>query len=75
MADTMRGVYTNLTDIRRDVFCEVAKIMYSIGEHPEWSDAEIDDKFDELPYKILPGAFPPASARPKAPALPTMSRL
>jgi [FeFe] hydrogenase (group B1/B3) len=55
MADTMRGVYTNLTDIRRDVFCEVAKIMYSIGEHPEWSDAEIDDKFDELPYKILPG--------------------
>ncbi len=55
MADTMRGVYTNLTSIRRDVFREVARIMYSIGDHPEWTDADIDDEFDELPYKILPG--------------------
>jgi [FeFe] hydrogenase (group B1/B3) len=55
MADSMRGVYTNLTSIRRDVFREVAKIMYSIGDHPEWTDADIDDAFDELPYKILPG--------------------
>ena len=55
MADTMRGVYTNLTSIRRDVFREVAKIMYAIGDHPEWTDAQIDDAFDELPYKILPG--------------------
>ena len=55
MADTMRGVYTNLTDIRRSVFKEVASIMYEVGEHPEWSPADVDDKFDELPYKILPG--------------------
>ncbi len=55
MADTMRGVYTNLTSIRRDVFREVAKIMYSIGDHPEWSDSDVDNAFDELPYKILPG--------------------
>ncbi len=55
MADTMRGVYTNLTEIRRRVFREVAKIMYSIPEHPEWSMAEVDEQFDELPYKILPG--------------------
>ena len=55
MADTMRGVYTNLTSIRRDVFREVAKIMYSIGDNPDWTDADIDNAFDELPYKILPG--------------------
>lgn len=55
MADTMRGVYTNLTDIRRSVFKEVASIMYEVGEHPEWEATDIDDKFDELPFKILPG--------------------
>lgn len=55
MADTMRGVYTSLTSIRRKVFCEVAKIMYSIGDHPEWTSADVDDAFDELPYRILPG--------------------
>jgi hypothetical protein len=31
MADTMRGVYTNLTEIRRNVFAEVAKIAYAQG--------------------------------------------
>lgn len=55
MADTMRGVYTNLTDIRRAVFREVAAIMYSIQDHPEWTSDDVDDLFDELPYKILPG--------------------
>ncbi|MBR3235781.1 MAG: 4Fe-4S dicluster domain-containing protein [Atopobiaceae bacterium] len=55
MADTMRGVYTNLTSIRRNVFREVAKLLYTLKDHPEWTDAEIDDAFDELPYKILPG--------------------
>ena len=48
MADTMRGVYTNLTEIRRNVFCEVAKIAYEGGE----DEAK---KLDELPYKIIPG--------------------
>lgn len=48
MADTMRGVYTNLTEIRRKVFAEVARIAY---EQPEDADRQID----ELPYKIIPG--------------------
>lgn len=55
MADTMRGVYTSLTKIRRDVFREVAKICYSIPSHPESGDEYFDAKFDNLPYKILPG--------------------
>ena len=46
MADSMRGVYTNLNEIRRKVFREVAKLAY------EGCDEE---KFDELPYKIIPG--------------------
>ena len=40
MADTMRGVYTNLTDIRRRVFAEVAKIVYDIVINPD--DIRID---------------------------------
>ena len=55
MADTMRGVYTNLTDIRRLVFAEVAKICYATAEHPEWTDANFDQLFEELPYKIIQG--------------------
>lgn len=51
----MRGVYTNLTKIRRDVFREVAKICYSFKDEPNGNDADIDAKFDELPFKILPG--------------------
>lgn len=53
MAGTMRGVYTNLTQIRRTVFREVAKLAYATaldndeGEDYGW--------VDELPYKILPG--------------------
>ena len=55
MADTMRGVYTSLTDIRRAVFREVAAIMYSMRDNPDMTFESIDDAFDELPYKILPG--------------------
>lgn len=54
MADTMRGVYTNLTEIRRSVFREVAKICYKLDAQGE-STEELDKEFDELPYKILPG--------------------
>lgn len=49
MAGTMRGVYTNLTEIRRKVFREVARLAYEMpadGSCPE---------LDDLPYKILPG--------------------
>ena len=35
MADTMRGVYTNLTEIRRNVFSNVAKIAYDMKEDDE----------------------------------------
>ena len=55
MADTMRGVYTNLTDIRRRVFAEVAKIVYDIVNNPDWTDADFDVHFDQLPYQIVPG--------------------
>ncbi len=54
MADTMRGVYTNLTEIRRSVFREVAKICYKLDAQGE-STEELDKEFDELPYQILPG--------------------
>ena len=51
MPNTMRGVYTNLTEIRRRVFAEVAKLAY---------DTELDARrrarrVDELPYEIIPG--------------------
>ena len=55
MADTMRGVYTNLTDIRRHVFAEVAKICYMAGSNPGWNSEELDMRFEELPYEIIPG--------------------
>ena len=55
MADTMRGVYTNLTDIRRRVFAEVAKIVYETAENPLYTDEDFDRRFEELPYDIVPG--------------------
>lgn len=55
MADTMRGVYTNLTEIRRAVFREVAKIVYSSADNPDATNADFDEAFDQLPYDILPG--------------------
>ncbi|ERL10670.1 4Fe-4S dicluster domain-containing protein [Olsenella profusa] len=55
MPGTMRGVYTNLTKIRRDVFREVSKVCYQAGEDSSMTNADIDDAFDELPFKILPG--------------------
>ena len=55
MADTMRGVYTNLTDIRRRVFAEVARIVYETAEKPGWTDADFDNQFEQLPYEIVPG--------------------
>ena len=55
MADTMRGVYTNLTDIRRRVFAEVAKIVYETASNPDWTDADFDVHFEQLPYEIVPG--------------------
>ena len=51
----MRGVYTNLTDIRRRVFAEVAKIVYELGSDPSNTDEDFDRAFELLPYQIIPG--------------------
>ncbi len=48
MSNTMRGVYTNLTEIRRKVFREVAAIAYGNTDDEATS-------LEELPYKIIPG--------------------
>lgn len=42
----MRGIYTSVTDIRRKVFTEIARLAY---EEEDYS------KIEELPYKIIPG--------------------
>lgn len=64
MANTMRGVYTNLTEIRRNVFAEVAKIAYAQGEATKVAEGEAQAaavhadaarQMEELPYKIIPG--------------------
>ena len=52
MADTMRGVYTNLTEIRRNVFSNVAKIAYDMKEDDEKTTRR---KIRDLPYEIIPG--------------------
>ena len=43
----MRGIYSSVTDIRRKVFTEVARLAYE--EEGDYSSVE------ELPYKIVPG--------------------
>lgn len=55
MADTMRGVYTNLTDIRRRVFAEVAKMCYEAGGDSAHKSERLDKRFEELPYEIIKG--------------------
>lgn len=42
----MRGIYSSVTDIRRKVFTEVAKLAYEGGDY---------SRIDALPYKIVPG--------------------
>ncbi len=44
----MRGVDTRIQEIRRRIFCEVARMAY----HVEWP---LDRRIEELPYKIIPG--------------------
>lgn len=43
----MRGIYTSVTDIRRKVFTEVARMAYDGGDYAQ--------KITKIPYKILPG--------------------
>lgn len=42
----MRGIYTSVTDIRRKVFTEVARLAYEGGDY---------SRIEDLPYKIIPG--------------------
>jgi len=44
----MRGIYTPVTKIRRQVFAEVAKLAYD-GENVD---------IEDIPYKIIPGEIP-----------------
>ena len=44
----MRGIYSSVTDIRRKVFTEVARLAYEGGDY---------SRIEELPYKIVPGEF------------------
>ncbi|MEF9967437.1 MAG: 4Fe-4S dicluster domain-containing protein [Longicatena sp.] len=43
----MRGIYNSVTDIRRKVFTEIARLAYDGGDYAA--------KIEELPFKILPG--------------------
>lgn len=45
----MRGIYTPVTKIRRQVFAEIAKLAY---EHDDYAS------IDEIPYKIITGEVP-----------------
>ncbi len=45
----MRGIYTPVTKIRRQVFAEVARLAYEGGDY---------SRIVEIPYKIIPGEVP-----------------
>ena len=62
----MRGIYTPVTDIRRKVFTEVARMAYEVNELSDY-----EKLMRELPFKIIPGeeksrgsmqALPPTSS-------------
>ena len=45
----MRGIPSLITDIRKNVFAEVARMAYAGGDYTQAED---------LPYKIVPGDQP-----------------
>ena len=45
----MNSVYTSITKLRRQVFAEIARLAYEGGDR---------NKFEELPYRIIPGEVP-----------------
>ena len=49
---SIRGIYSTITDIRRQVFTEVARMGYEGGDY---------SRIDRLPYKIVPGSTAAAS--------------
>lgn len=44
---SIRGIYSSVTDIRRKIFTEVARLAYEEGD--------LSERVTELPYKIIPG--------------------
>ncbi len=46
---SMRGIYTSVTKIRRQVFTEIARLAYEGGDY---------SRIEDIPYKILPGEVP-----------------
>ena len=42
----MKGIYTPVTKIRRQVFQEIARLAFEGGDY---------SRMEELPYKIIPG--------------------
>lgn len=46
----MRGIYTPVTDIRRKVFTEVARMAYEVDDM-----IDFDYLMHSLPYEIIPG--------------------
>ena len=46
----MRGIYTTVTDIRRKVFTEVARMSYEVNDMTDF-----EYLMHELPYEIIPG--------------------
>lgn len=44
----MRGIYTSVNDIRKRVFCEVAKLSY------DYKDGDLS-QMEEIPYRVIPG--------------------
>ena len=47
----MRGIYTPLTKLRRQVFAAVAKMAYE-------DDVDYAHRIEEIPYEIIPGELP-----------------
>jgi len=45
----LRGIYTPVTNIRRQVFAEVAKLAYEGGDY---------SRVEEIPFRIIPGEIP-----------------
>lgn len=43
----MRGIYSSVTDIRRKVFTEIARLSYEGGD--------LNTRLPQIPYKIVPG--------------------
>lgn len=47
---TMRGVYTPVTKLRRQVFTEIARLAYEGGDY--------SSQLERIPYSIIPGEIP-----------------